>query len=241
MKPDEMQMHRPEAYQPASELEVMAQVIAPVGARVLELGCGRAWMTRKLVESFNPAQVIATEVDRIQHEKNLLIDDLPQVRFVYGGAEAINLADGAMDLVIMLKSLHHVPLSLMDKAFDEIARVLRPGGAAYISEPVYAGAFNEILRLFNDEKQVREAAFGALLRAVERGLFTVERQIFFLSNSRFADFAEFDERIVRATHSNHQLDQTLYDQVRKLFQAHMTAHGAEFSNPVRVDVLRKPL
>ena len=69
----------------------------------------------------------------------------------------------------MLKSLHHVPMALMDQALAELARVLRPCGWLYVSEPVYAGQLNELIRLFNDEGEVRAAAQAALDRAVASG------------------------------------------------------------------------
>ncbi|WP_371414983.1 hypothetical protein [Thiolapillus sp.] len=77
----------------------------------------------------------------------------------------------------------------MGKALEEIHRVLRPGGRAYIFEPVYAGQFNEILRLFNDEKEVRQAAFDTLKDAVSRGDFALKDEIFFQSKSEFGTFA----------------------------------------------------
>jgi len=157
-----MKLHDPDAYRTTTELEIMARVLPMAGRRVLELGCGRAWMTRQMAERFRPREIIATEVDRIQHRKNLQIEDLPGVRFVYGGAEQIDLPDHSVDLALMLKSLHHVPRESMAPAMNEIARVLKPGGLAYISEPVYQGDFNDILRLFHDEKTVREQAFEAI-------------------------------------------------------------------------------
>jgi ubiquinone/menaquinone biosynthesis C-methylase UbiE len=218
----------------------MEELLSLGDAQVLELGCGTARMTREMVERFAPRQVLACEVDKIQHQKNLAVTDLPGVTFVYGGAEKIDRPDNDVDVVIMLKSLHHVPVELMDQAMAEIARVLRPGGLAYISEPIFAGDFNEILRLFNDEQQVRQAAFQALVRAVERGLLELRQQRFFLSSSRFADFAEFEQRILRVTHTNHQVDDGLYHRVKEAFQAHLGEEGAEFLNPMRVDLLAKP-
>ncbi len=73
---------------------------------------------------------------------------------------------GEFDLALMHKSLHHVPLTAMDQALAEVARVLRPGGYLYVSEPVYAGPLNEIVRLYNDEGVVRAAAQAALDRAL---------------------------------------------------------------------------
>lgn len=139
----------------------------------------------------------------------------------------------------MFKSLHHVPLDMMDRALDEIRRVLKPGGLAWISEPVYAGAFNDILRLFHDEKLMREAAFAAVRRSVEDGRFALDRQLFFSTPGHFDDFAQFEERMIRVTHSNHQLAPEVMAEVQRQFAAHMTPQGANFSNPLRVDILRR--
>ncbi len=236
-----MHIDQPAAYIDATELEIMARTLPLKGARVLELGCGRAWMTRRMIEEFAPAAIVATEVDRIQHEKNLLIDDLPMVRFVYGGAEAIDQPDASIDIVIMLKSLHHVPGDKMEQALLEIARVLKPGGLAYISEPVYRGALNEIMRLFHDEKEVRKAAFQAVTRAVEQGALELVEQIFFNAPGHYRDFAHFERRMINVTHTEHRIDDALYQQIQQAFQQHMTPDGAHFQKPSRVDLLRRPL
>jgi len=207
---------------------------------ILELGCGSARLTRLIAETGPGRRITALEVDRIQHDLNLAIDDLPNVHFDLAGAEAIPHADASIDVVFMFKSLHHVPMELMDQAMTEIARVLRPGGLLYVSEPVYAGAFNEILKLFNDEQRVREAAFAVVQKAVEQGLFDLERQVFFRSPVGFADFAEFEQRIIGATHSEFKLSPETYAAVRARFAVHQTAEGASFEQPIRVDLLQKP-
>lgn len=225
----------------SSDFEQIGELLPLDGARLLELGCGAAFTTRRLAESFPLGEIVAMEVDQIQHEKNLLIPDLPDVSFQYGGAQDIPLPDDSVDAVIMLKSLHHVPAQDMDKAFSEIARVLRPGGLAYISEPVYAGDFNDILRLFNDEKLVREAAFEAIQRAIDSGLLGFEREIHFHSTTLFEGFAEFEHRILGATHSSFDVDEALRAQVKARFMPHVGDDGiAEFLSPLRVDLLRKP-
>lgn len=224
----------------SSDFEQISELLPLEASRLLELGCGAAFTTRRLAETFPACEIVAMEVDRIQHEKNLLIPDLPNVTFKFGGAQAIDLADNSIDAVIMLKSLHHVPVADMDTALAEIGRVLRPGGLAYISEPVYAGDFNEILRLFNDEKAIREAAFEAIKRAVERGPLVLERELHFHSISRFNGFEEFESRVLGATHSDFDLDDELYAQVKARFTPHIGKDGiAEFLNPMRADLLRK--
>lgn len=236
----ELKIDDPAAYVAATELEIMERCLPLTGATVLELGCGGAWMTREIAERYRPAAIIATEVDRIQHEKNLLIDDLPGVRFVYGGAEAIDLPDAGVDVVIMLKSLHHVPLELMDTGLREIHRVLKPGGLAYISEPVYAGDFNDIMKLFHDEQVVRQAAFEAVCRALDAGLFVSEEEIFFNAPGHYDDFAEFDRRMLQVTHTEHRIDAALYKKIEAAFNHHVGPDGAHFLRPSRVDLLRKP-
>lgn len=236
-----MQIASPETSPITTDFELISRLLPIENARLLELGCGAALTTRQLAESLPVREIIAMEVDRIQHDKNLQITDLTNVRFLYGGAEAIDLPDASVDGVIMLKSLHHVPNELLDTALSEIARVLRPGGLAYISEPVYAGDFNAVLRLFNDEKVVRQAAFDALCRVVEKGQLELADEIHFSSVSRFQGFAEFESRILGATHSSFDVDEALHGQIRERFMPHLDAHGmAEFVNPMRVDLLRKP-
>ena len=235
------QIHDPNAYFETTELELMQRVLPLENAVIVELGCGRAWMTRRMAEDFPVQRVVATEVDRVQHEKNLAIDGLQKVEFQYGGMQQIDLEDGEADIVIMLKSLHHVPLDLMDQGFAEISRVLKPGGLAYISEPVYAGDFNEILRLFNDEKMVREEAFAAVKRALDSGAFELEDEIFFESPGHYASWEEFEDRMLKVTHTRHEIDGDLYEKIKASFMQHMTTDGAFFKKPSRVDLLRKAL
>jgi SAM-dependent methyltransferase len=128
----------------------------------------------------------------------------------------------------------------MDTALSEIARVLKPGGLAWISEPVFAGELNEIMRLFHDEKIVREAAFAAVCRAVEDGRLSLNEERFFNTRSLFDSFEQFDARMIRVTHSNHALSPELYREVQEKFAAHLTSDGATFLNPQRVDLLQRP-
>lgn len=220
------------------ESEIWNELLTLDGADILELGCGRAELTRQIAANCNGCRITAMEVDDIQHAKNLQITDLPNVRFVAGGAEAIPAEDSSFDVVFMFKSLHHVQPDKMDWAMSDMRRVLRPGGHVYISEPIFAGDFNEILRLFHDEEQVRKAAFEAVKRAVEDGRFRLVDEVFFQSRMFFRDFADFEEKVIAVTHSNHQLSDALYEPVRQSFNMAMTANGAHFLMPMRVDLLK---
>jgi len=208
--------------------------------RIIELGCGAAGATRHIAQTNPGCSIDALEVDEIQHGKNLQIADLPNVRFVLAGAQDIPAADQQYDAVFMFKSLHHVPRELLPKALEEIHRVLVPGGRAYISEPVYAGDFNELISLYHDEKVVREHAFAALQEAVNNGLFQLEDEIFFNVTMEYEGFAQFYDQMIGNTYSDHHLSEAILDRVKAKFAQKMGSVKAGFTAPIRVDLLRKP-
>ncbi len=232
-----MHIADPDCRHIANEADILAALLPLQGATALELGCGKADKTRVVAQQ--AASVLALEVDQIQLARNLALADLPNVRFAHGGAEQIPATDAGFDIVLMFKSLHHVPIALMDDAFAEIARVLKPGGLAYISEPVYAGDFNDILKLFHDERIVREAAFSAEQRAVSSGKLALVTQRFFLQRMYFEDFSHYQEQVLNVTHTDHRLSEATLEQVRTQFARHATPQGATFHMPIRVDILKK--
>ena len=223
------------------EPEIYNRLLSLDNKHILELGCGSAEITRNIASSGVNRKITALEVDEIAHEKNQQITDLPNVTFGLSGAQEIPLEDESVDVVFMFKSLHHVPLELMEQSMREIRRVLKPGGLVYISEPVFAGDFNEVLRLFHDEKEVREAAFLTVKKAVGEGLFNLVEETFFNSPMQFENFAEFESNTIKATHSSHKLDDDLYAQVKQRFEQHVGNDGAHFLMPIRVDLLQRPL
>lgn len=206
---------------------------------ILELGCGSAEKTRHIATSGVNRLITAFEVDEIAHEKNLQITDLANVTFGLAGAQDIPLDEESVDVVFMFKSLHHVPMDLMEPSLHEIRRVLKPGGLAYISEPVFAGEYNEILRLFHDEQKVREQAFNTLTKVVDEGLFRLVDETFFNSPVHFEDFTAFENDSIKVTYGDYRMDDDLYNLVKQLFEQHLGDDGAHFKHPVRVDLLKK--
>jgi ubiquinone/menaquinone biosynthesis C-methylase UbiE len=206
--------------------------------RIIELGCGSADLSRKLLALYPRCQVTGLEVDERQHAKNLL-NPLQRLQFVQASAQAIPYSADAFDLALMLKSLHHVPLQQMSPAFSEVHRVLRPDGLLYVSEPVFAGALNEVMRLFHDEELVRAAALRAIQEAVSSGAWEQLSETQFQTPVQFRDFADFEKRLISITYVNHRLDPLTLQRVRARFEAHMTTDGAHFVRPMRVNLLRK--
>lgn len=223
------------------ELDLLTSLLPLEGAHILELGCGAAEKTQAISENTGVARILAAEVDAVQHRKNLERTDLPKIHFAAFGAESIEAPDNVFDVVLLFKSLHHVAVHHMDAALREISRVLKPGGLVYISEPVFAGDFNEVIRLFHDESGPRRAAFDAEVKAVENGVLELHVQRFFESRMRLQSFAQFEERILNATHTAHRVTPEVLAQVRERFEAQADPEGYTFHVPIRVDLMRKPL
>jgi len=207
--------------------------------QIIELGCGAAQLSRQLLARCPACEVTGLDVDERQHAKNLL-NPQRRLHFVQAGAQAIPFEAQRFDLALMLKSLHHVPLDQLSQALAEVHRVLRPKGLLYVSEPVFAGPLNEVMRLFHDEEVVRAAALHAVQDAVSSGgAWEQVTEILFEMPVRYRDFAEFEQRMIGVTFVNHRLDATTLQTVRARFEPHMTADGAHFMRPMRVNLLRK--
>lgn len=221
-----------------NELDVLEILVPLADVRIVEAGCGAAHLARELVSRHPTTEVVGIEVDERQLAKNLLIP-VDRLRFERAGAQAIPFPDASFDGALMLKSLHHVPVPLMDQALAELARVLRTGGWLYLSEPVYAGDLNELIRLFNDEGEVRTAAQAALDQAVVSGRWASLADQRFESPVAFASFDEFEQRMMRPTFADHGIDEAMVERVRLRYLPHQGPGGARFTRPMHVRLLRK--
>ena len=221
------------------ELDLLAELVPLQRQAVIELGCGNARLARDLLLRFPGCRVTGLEVDATQHAKNL---ERPQagLTFLAAGAEAVPFPDASFDLALMLKSLHHVPMPAMDAALIEVARVLKPGGWFYVSEPIYGGALNQIVRLYNDEGVVRPAAQAALDRALAAGTHweaVIERR--FSQPVHYASFEDFAQRMLYPSFADHRITPALVERVRAAFEPHQGPGGAHFVRPMHVRLLRR--
>ena len=234
-----MQLTHPNIARACKEAEIYESLLKLDGATILELGCGKADHTRNIAKAHPGARIIAAEVDKIQHAKNVAAAQVANLSFADFGAESIPLADASVDVVMMFRSLHHVPLDRMDAAFREVHRILRQGGQAYVSEPVFAGAFNDMVRIYNDEELVRKAAFEAVCRAVDGGLLELVSETFFLTPMQYRNFAEFAQKHFEITHGVRNVTDEQSAAVERLFNTHLGPDGVKLTQQIRVDLLRK--
>jgi SAM-dependent methyltransferase len=110
---------------------------------VLDLGCGAG---RHAFEAFRRGgRVVAFDADAGELEAvGSMLAAMREAgqappgasaRVVRGDATAMPFADGAFDRVIAAEVLEHIPGD--QRALDEIARVLRPGGVAAVTVPAW--------------------------------------------------------------------------------------------------------
>jgi SAM-dependent methyltransferase len=96
-------------------------------ARILDLGTGTGVAARFLAERFPEAEVVGVDLapGMVAEARRLLPGALAdRVRFEVGDASRLPFADGAFDLVVLLN---------MIPFFDELTRLVRPGGAVAVA------------------------------------------------------------------------------------------------------------
>jgi ubiquinone/menaquinone biosynthesis C-methylase UbiE len=107
-----------------------------LGKHILDYCCGNGEDGIIIAEKWN-ATVVGIDISEVSIEncqrraRETGVSD--RVTHAVGDAEALAFEDGTFDVVIEYGALHHLEL---DKAFSEMARVLRSGGKAICQEAV---------------------------------------------------------------------------------------------------------
>jgi ubiquinone/menaquinone biosynthesis C-methylase UbiE len=108
---------------PSSPDEVIAWLLPPDGGVVLDLAAGTGLLSRGLARQPTVRRVIAIELDG--RMAAVLRARSPAVTVLQGRGEAIPLAGGGMDAVLISSAWHWLD---RDRAVPELSRVLRSGG-----------------------------------------------------------------------------------------------------------------
>ncbi|MEU5164130.1 class I SAM-dependent methyltransferase [Streptomyces sp. NPDC020875] len=104
--------------------EFAADVAAGGGGTVAELGCGPGRIAGYL-------RGLGTDVFGIDLSPEMIRiarETYPELRFEVGSMHALDLGDGALGGVVVWYSMIHTPPEEVPSYFDEIRRVLAPGG-----------------------------------------------------------------------------------------------------------------
>ena len=142
--------------------------------RVLDLGCGTGWASRRLARMVPQGEVVGIDVaDEMLRRAEQASSGFKNLHYVWGSAERIPAPDNAFDKVLSVESFYYY--ADQGKALDELRRVMAPGGRLFILINLYRD--NHYSLLWVDELKVpvrvrAEAEYLDLLR--QHGFVDVE-------------------------------------------------------------------
>jgi SAM-dependent methyltransferase len=101
---------------------------------VLNIGCGFGWF--ELYALKNKVKKI-TGIEITEEDLKVARENILDKRafFKIGSAIALPFADGSFDTVVSWEVIEHIPKHTELQMFNEVKRVLRKGGAFYLSTP----------------------------------------------------------------------------------------------------------
>lgn len=124
---------------------------AEPGQRVLDVGCGTGYFTRRIAEAVRPGGNVVG-IDPSQSMVDYAARRAPaNATFEVAVAEDLPFADHSFDLVVSSLAFHHFPADRRGEAVRQMFRVLRPGGLLCIADlrPSHGGVVHRIAAVFN--------------------------------------------------------------------------------------------
>lgn len=218
--------------------EVIAELIALVGTRVIDVGCGDGALTRLMTK--RGAKAVGLEISQAKLRRALAAPAVGEERYLEGSGERLPFADASADAIIYLNSFHHVPVAVQGAALAEAARVLVPGGRLLILEPLAQGAFFDLVRAIEDETEIRAHAYEAIQAAAQHGLKMLQ-EVWYDCPVKFADFTAFERSVVAVDEARVTAFARLKGELEQGFAAKgdARADGTYFAQPFRVNLLEK--
>jgi ubiquinone/menaquinone biosynthesis C-methylase UbiE len=106
------------------------------GDRILDLGCGTGWASRRMARVATAGEVVGLDVaDEMLRRAEQASAGIKNVRYVWGSAEKIPAADNTFSKVLSVESFYYY--ADQGKALDELRRVMAPGGKLFILINLY--------------------------------------------------------------------------------------------------------
>src|SRR5579884_2361702 len=132
--------------------------------RVLDLGCGTGWASRRLARVAQ--EVVGLDVaDEMLRRAEQTSSGFNNIRYVWGSAEKIPAPDHYFTKVLSVESFYYY--ADQGKALDELRRVLAPGGRLFILINLYKDnhySLRWVSELKIAVKALSEAEYIALLQ-----------------------------------------------------------------------------
>jgi len=142
--------------------------------RVLDLGCGTGWASRRLARIVTSGEVVGLDVaDEMLRRAEQTSAGISNVRYMWGSAEKIPAADNAFSKILSVESFYYY--ADQGKALDELLRVTAPGGKLFILINLYSDnhySLRWVTELKVPVQALSEAEYIALLQ--KHGFGSVE-------------------------------------------------------------------
>jgi SAM-dependent methyltransferase len=219
-----------------THLEVLRSELQLSGATVVDVGCGAGALSHVLSEEGARVVGVDPSADAIARAA---AGAGPSERYLVGWAEDLPVRERYADAVVFLNSLHHVSNTALADALAEARRVLRADGVVYVQEPLAEGQYFEIVRLVDDETDVRAAAQHALRGAHSVGLEVV-RELEYDALVRHRDFDAFRDRMLLTGQNRARTFSARASEIEERFHraARRDPDGWSFLQPTRVTLLK---
>ena len=218
--------------------DVIRALMPLKGRRVLDVGCGDGTLTRFLAREGAIATGIDISTETLKRAR--AAEPVPGADYQEGRGEKLPFDDGSVDGVLYMNALHHVPVPVQKTAIAEAARVLKPGGMLVAIEPLARGPYFELVRLVEDETEVRKAAYEAL-RAASAAAFRPGAEEIYDAPVRYDNFAAYETRSCNVDPSRAVRLERLRPKLVETFErlGRHADDGWWFTQPTRVNVLHR--
>jgi ubiquinone/menaquinone biosynthesis C-methylase UbiE len=107
---------------------------AQPGEKVLDVGCGTGYFSRRVARAVSPAGTVVG-IDPSEPMLDYATAHAPaNCTFRAAAAEDLPFGDASIDLIVSSLAFHHIPTEHRADAVREMFRVLRPGGRLFIAD-----------------------------------------------------------------------------------------------------------
>ena len=157
---DEMESHHSDITE-----QTLALMDIQPGDRILDVGCGTGWASRRMARIATTGEVVGLDVaDEMLRRAEQSSSAFRNVRYAWGSAENIPEADNAFNKVLSVESFYYY--ADQGKALDELRSVMAPGAKLFILINLYKDnhySLRWVTELKVPVQALSEAEYKALL------------------------------------------------------------------------------
>jgi 2-polyprenyl-3-methyl-5-hydroxy-6-metoxy-1,4-benzoquinol methylase len=138
-----------------------------IGDKVIELGCGKGVLTKKLARKCKELKVVEGSLENINHVKNEL-NDLNNISYYHSLWQDFNYKRNDISDVVFSSGLEHINKEVSSIIFNNIKNWLKPGGKLHIIVPNSNSLHRKVALYMGLIKDVHELSPRDLLLKHER-------------------------------------------------------------------------